>query len=518
MAGDSGWGSLAVGILAATTIITATRVSVSDWTQLRGGFSSGVLGDSAESWQRKAADNCVLRTSASDSVGQLFLDEMAQRQSVVQRVTIPARSLVVLQSLDSSGTRHPFRLRISICQDGVDASESGSLAGPVVQSGGCQPAVFSGLSNAVGPGAVDGSALNRSSGKLVTQSPSRRVLLPLFTDVGIRDVIVDCRCIYRGEAVTVYVCPEAMQPDESSSDSSELLCFFLDRQLGGDDGTLRTLIERDLGPIADVDGDGHLAVVLTNLDRRTQSLSGVDGRIPVLGCVREADFLDGFSDQGGDILYLSPQGLLAEDGQSLLAHELAHAAVHSRQRERLLMGRPKLDIPGWFHESVAHLAEHKAAGPSKHFRERLWEFRRRPQGSPIVLPASTGWNGGRGGSRAAGVLFLQHSLRPSADVADRLRSAESFEELLEDLLDKSFTESLADWGPAEAEQILLAGSETVPNLSVGMDVEAELPGTAMRCWRTDSESLTIEIASAPEAAMRLSVVPVCNATRVTVGN
>jgi hypothetical protein len=336
--------------------------------------------------------------------------------------------------------------------------------------------------------------------------------------MGIRDAVVDCGCIYHGEAVTVYVSPGDILPDGLSVESSKWLCFFLDKHLRRDDGTLRTRIETSLGSIADVDGDGHLAVVLASLDRRTQDSSTARGRIPVLGCVREADFLDSYGDSGGDVLYFSPHGLLGKDGESLLAHELAHAAVHSRQRERLLMGRRKLDIPGWFHESLAHLAEHSAAGPGELFRERLREFRMRPQASPIVLPASTGWNEGRGGSRAAGLLFLQHSLRQSADIAELIRTAESFDGLLDALLCRSFAESLSEWGPVAAEQILATGCEAIPFLGVGEELKCELRGTALQCWRTGCDSMTIEIESASAAALRISYRPLTDRNQVSPGN
>jgi len=517
MASDSGWGNLAAGILAVTTMITAARVSVSDWQHLRG-CSSGASGNFSDSCQFRTAETCIFQTSVSDSIAAVALRESGQRQPVIQRLKIAAASLMVLQSLDSSGTRHTFRLRTSSCRGDADSVGRVSSAGGISDHRRLRLAIFSERSRVAGPGVVTGCASDLCGEKLEARAPSRRVLLPLFTDIGIREVVVECRCIYRGESVTVYAGPDAIQSGDLSPENSDLLCFFLDRHLQTDNGTLRTLIESCLGPIADVDGDGHLAVVLTNLDRRTQSSSDVGGRIPVLGCVREADFLDGSGDEGGDILYLSPQGLLAEDGRSLLAHELAHAAVHSRQRERLLMGRPKLDLPGWFHESLAHVAEHTAAGLGELFRERLREFQMRPQCSPIVLPVSTSWSEGRGGSRAAGLLFLHHSLRPSADVAELLRATASFEELLEDVLGRSFAESLADWGPAAAEQILLTGGETVPKLSVGEELEGELAGTALQCWRTDSESLTIEIESAFEAALRISVVPIRVENCVTAGN
>lgn len=438
--------------------------------------------------------------------GRLPGEQCGAAAAHVLRLRLPAGSLLVMQSLDITGSSHTFRLRAGAGDGAGDsAAEFSETAAVRCISVGQARLSGSAVRGPVAGGSrlPDGPVVFPAGDASAAVWPARRLLLPVFTAAGVRELAAECRCVYRGAVVTVYADPKLIpaEPPQSAR-----LCSLLERHLQRGSGTLRTAVESLLGAIDDVDGDGRLTVVLTRLDHRVQPDSPGSDIVPVLGCVREADFLDPHSEFGGDILYLAPEGLLDAGGESLLAHELSHAAVHSRQRERLQAGRPKLEIPGWFHESLAHFAEHSAAGPGQHFERRLEAFHLHPQASPIVQHFAAGWDAGRGGSRAAGLMFLQSALQPSANAPELLRTCSTFTELLEGMLQQPFTESLADWGPVAAEQILRSKPLAIPNLLPGGAHTGRLRGTALQCWRNDGGQLTIEVEAARAAEIRLSVL------------
>lgn len=415
------------------------------------------------------------------------------------RFRVPQRSLVILHSLDITGGLHEFHLKIVDQNDtaaitaGLESAEIRGIAGP-------PSAVAAGEWHADIPLRCE----PRQSPAVPTcQQGYRRMLLPQFTRSGLRDIAADCKCISVGEAVAVYADPQLSLPEDILAGS---ICVSLDRHLRRAAGTLRTLIEAALGPIDDLDGDGRLTVVLSGLDERYRVSQPESNRVPVLGCVREADFLESQGATGGDILYLDPEGLKTRGGCALLAHELAHAAVHCRQRERLLAGKLRIGIPEWFHEALAHMAEHAAAGPGEFFDQRLADFQICPQACPVVTDSRFGWQTGRGGSRVAGLLFLQSSLRNPANVPELLSTCETFEQFLGGALRSSLPECLAAWGPAAAEQILQARPQAIPSLRAGVEQSGVICGTAFQCWRNDDAALTIEVESPGAAALRLSVV------------
>jgi hypothetical protein len=427
----------------------------------------------------------------------------------ILRANVAPGSIVVLQSIDLTGSRHGFFLRAASC------SGTGSTGCDGVQQSFAESTVADGVFAEVPRGAtidffsavLTDTESPEVSGAVTTLPPStsnfRRLLLPRFTDRGLNDLAVDCPCIHRGAAVTVYLDPE-VPPTESRMAAA--LCASLESHLQRTAGTLRTCMESGLGSIDDIDGDGRLTVVLTHLDKRNPGGLLQSDRVPVLGCVREADFLGPQTEACGDILYLAPEGLHMPGSTSLLAHELAHAAVHCRQRQRLQRGQQKLVIPDWFHEALAHLAEHSVAGAGEFFEQRLAEFQLGPQTCPVVTGFQSGWEAGRGGSRPAGLLFLQSAIRRPVNVPQLFHTSESFAELLDGLLRQSFRESVAAWGPVAAGQILRARPQAITRLRAGAEHSGSIYGTAFQCWRSDYGPLTIEIQSDAAAALQLTVL------------
>ncbi len=105
-----------------------------------------------------------------------------------------------------------------------------------------------------------------------------------------------------------------------------------------------------IGPIADVDGDGRLAVLISGrLDRRRGS------RAPVDGYVRGADFDPDVPPPFGnraDLVYLGAALAAGPHLRTILAHECTHAAAFGRRR-----AAGAVEEEAWLDEAMAHLAE-----------------------------------------------------------------------------------------------------------------------------------------------------------------
>jgi hypothetical protein len=164
------------------------------------------------------------------------------------------------------------------------------------------------------------------------------------------------------------------------------------------------------------------------------------------------------------------------------------------------------------------MAELSAAGPGEFFDQRLADFQICPQTCPVVTDSRFGWQAGRGGSRVAGFLFLQSSLKNPTNVPELLGTCETFEQLLNAALRRSLPECLSAWGPVAAEQILRDRPQAIPCLRAGREQTGLICGTAFRCWRNDDVALTIEVESQVAAALRLSVVGFEDADWVAAAN
>jgi hypothetical protein len=462
--------------------------------------------------------------------------------SQLQRFRIPADSLLVLQSLDLTGRRHRYQLRTSQPEKQISLPSSAghNNAGGTFQiitlpDSLCSPSHqmlpsgrFLQPPNILSPTTVislncdsliDKSeqyhsesiqADSQNAGEKVPRQ--RRFLLPCFMPVNTGETLAICRKIFCGQAVAVYVHEQSLRETVRLPE----LCEFLELELTGTQGTLRTSVESHLGEIEDVDGNGLLTIVLTRLDYRQQTDSPADF-IPVLGCVRENDFLSPaeYGSTGGDILYLDPAGMTDNGRRSLLSHELSHAAVHSQQLRRLSRGQEKLNLPRWFHEALAHWVEHQTAGPGSSYPARLQQFCRQPHLSPVVQPPFTDWNSARGGTRAAGSLFLEASLSTHHPPGHMLACCSNFEELLPALLGSPFATKLTEWGPAVAIELWTTRSADIPHLpnperdpasTWQNSLSAILHGTSIALWQSPECDLDLELESTAEAALQVVVV------------
>ena len=457
-----------------------------------------------------------------------------------QRFKVPAQSLLVLQSLDLTGSRHCYQLKrtpaerptdlaSSIVENGVDGQfrtislpnstcapagllsgrfperPNSNLASNEVTGDSCREAFDSECRD----GELTAAQMQTGADSVPRQ---RRFLLPCFTQLGVSETLALCRHVFSGQAVEVYI------NDQMLTQCVRLIevCEFLEQELQRRRGSLRNEVESHLGEIEDIDGNGLLTIVLTRLDHRKKDVAFTDF-IPVMGCVRETDFLspEDCGSTSGDILYLDIEGLDRNGRRSLLSHELSHAAVHSQQLRRFSRGQQKLMLPQWFHEALAHWVEHQTAGPGRGYAGRLQQFCRQPQLSPVVQHPFTDWNAARGGSRAAGLLFLERSFAAHQSLRDLLNCSDNFDELLQALLGTSFATGLSEWGPAMALELWTSRKADIPQLprfeddaTAGREsrISGVLHGTSMAVWRSPEIDLELEIEHTREASLLVTVI------------
>ncbi|MCH2202964.1 MAG: hypothetical protein MK102_13405 [Fuerstiella sp.] len=167
-----------------------------------------------------------------------------------------------------------------------------------------------------------------------------------------------------------------------------------------------------VGPIADIDSDNHLSVVVCEL-----SDCLTDGEPPLWGCVRAADFLSA-GPFCGDIIYLDARLLHSDALPAVVLHELTHAAVFSLQRRLQCEGRQVHRLSGWMNEAIAHSCEYRVFPTSPNLSDRISAYLRQPGSWPLMLPSSSaGTVSSRGPMRAAGMFYVDF-LRQTATVPE----------------------------------------------------------------------------------------------------
>ena len=334
-------------------------------------------------------------------------------------------------SLDSCGALIPETRSLVFCPDeAVKLAESTSRdnAGPVTD----QPE----------PGDVTGF-------RLAETAKSRRFLIPHFEQNGVSQVACGASLLGSSHRVSVYMDDALLDLKRSGKGnvedfhaSAETICRMIEFPL-------LPKISLWIHSVTDLDADGHLSVVITDLDRR-QSPEDT----PVLGCVRHEDFRDsGSSDFGGDIIYLDYRLPTGDELCSLLAHEITHAAIFSMTLEngihRTTANQPQ--IPSWLNEAVAHWVELKFCQTPTGFDQRIHQFEADPGGSPIVSSdSSLSLATRRAGSRVSATLFLQQFLDSPEVVRQLLSRFSTFDQALKSVTSRSFDKLFRDWTVTQA--------------------------------------------------------------------
>ncbi|HCP13886.1 MAG TPA: hypothetical protein DIT89_16250 [Planctomycetaceae bacterium] len=328
--------------------------------------------------------------------------------------------------------------------------------------------------------------------------PKRRLFqLPRLSGSRTASVCTDCQLVGSAGGIGVY-----------SEDWLRGPADRLGQRIPGMLGSgLLLAIEQALGPLLDVDGSGGLTIVVGDLDPQCEA-----GEFPLWGCVRESDFLDAATGSGGDILYLdeSVADVGEQDLRALLVHELAHGACFSRLLERRLAGGSELLIPRWFHEGLAHVLEHAIAGERSLSRRRLEACWQDPGVSPVMVnPQSVSWSSSRQGPRAAAYRFLAAAgvdRLPAGRVANLLREAGSFEDLLFEVLGGATAPALRRWGVFEARALLDSHPDWIPPLQSDVAMESRVLGSAFAVWRGGASGLDVQVTATDDSDWTLTVI------------
>ena len=160
-----------------------------------------------------------------------------------------------------------------------------------------------------------------------------------------------------------------------------------------------------MGRVADVDGDGRLAIVLTNWLSRLD-----EGRLALGGMVASADFNPSGEppmSNRADILYLNANVKPGPHLATLLAHEYTHAAVCSIRREQVSLLCPSTSEEGWLNEALAHVGENLQGPAWTNLDYRIAARLARCGAAPLSLPFDARHHGRCPQVRGSGYLFLR---------------------------------------------------------------------------------------------------------------
>ena len=202
-------------------------------------------------------------------------------------------------------------------------------------------------------------------------SPQRRIFdVPLLNGLPARDggcVRVVARTAATGTRCTVYL-DEATGPDDRHMALATAVVSWLE-------SAIMPLGDHLIGPAADIDHDGKLAILLTP---RLETLQR--NRTTVGGFVRAADFrpnLERPHSNQADMIYLNSTLVPGPGLGDVLAHEYRHVLACSH---RDALGHPSEE--DWINEALAHLAE----PGSTNIMHRIRTYLDDPSRYPLVVP------------------------------------------------------------------------------------------------------------------------------------
>jgi hypothetical protein len=235
-----------------------------------------------------------------------------------------------------------------------------------------------------------------------------------------------------GSRCTVYL-DEATGPDVRHMALATAVVSYLE-------STIMPLGDHLIGPPADIDNDGKLAILLTP---RLGTLQR--NRTTVGGFVRAADFrpnLERPHSNQADMIYLNSSLVPGLGLGDVLAHEYRHVLTCSH---RDALGHPSEE--DWINEALAHLAE---PGPTN-IMHRIRTYLAAPSRYPLVVPdyyQAGLWR--CDGVRGATFLFLDWCMGQHGDhLAGRLlRSRHSGITNIERNTHERFSALFRDWSVA----------------------------------------------------------------------
>jgi hypothetical protein len=211
---------------------------------------------------------------------------------------------------------------------------------------------------------------------------------------------VEARLRAVGRGIQIYV-DEASQSQVSDEKLRMLIHTF--------DEVIEPRCTARFGPVADVDHDGRLTVLLT------AALSELARQVgPVDGLMRGADFDTRVPTPLGnqsDVLFLNARVPAGGYLQSILAHEYAHAIIFSRRVLDEACKQPGCEEESWLDEGLAHLVEASFGFSRDNLDYRLDSFLADPENYRLVVDDYYSSRLFRShGHRGASYLFLDWCL------------------------------------------------------------------------------------------------------------
>ena len=246
---------------------------------------------------------------------------------------------------------------------------------------------------------------------------------------------------YQARASAFALDTSAPAADNSATGIGESLLLADARKIAAEySANVSPLVREILGPVADVDGDGRTTMVLCDLADVPPS-----GEMPVLGCVREADFLKPHS-LSGDIIYLDESLASSDLLAAVLTHEIAHAAVFSILRRGPGVSTTGDRLPPWLNEAIAHSCEFERVPGSRNLSGRIERFLEAPHAFPLFAShPQTSVADARGPTRAAGLFFVQFLQSCDVHRSELLRTPGTGSQRVETVTGASFSEVFRGW-------------------------------------------------------------------------
>ena len=360
-----------------------------------------------------------------------------------------------------------------------------------------------------------------------TNEQSVRVfLMPHFSSDGTIHQPGECRAIGDSERVLVYVDQSLRQA--AISGQMELWSELL---ISAAELIALPIVEKWIGPVADIDRNDKLSIVITDLDQHKKQSPD---RSPIFGCIRESDFcLE--SHFCGDIVYIDQDlfDLPSAEVQGLLTHEIAHAAIcsmdyaatpeqsaNSLQKTPFFAKPRATPIPPWLNEAVAHFIElqcFNAKSDSAHLTQeflteniqrRIDAFLSGSSVSPIVASENVlNLEQRRSGSRGAATLFLAPLISTPSDLQTLLQSDDSVEDRIAGLAEEPFADVFRNWSLAIAS--INNDTECLSVAKIAAHVESKhcsLLGTAFQCFECSDEITTLVLTADERAKLQISII------------
>lgn len=317
-----------------------------------------------------------------------------------------------------------------------------------------------------------------------TPSPTRDFWLHV-TDEPLEDSrgyqLIHGRLVATRDAIQVYV--DSSVHESAGRPPLKGLAHEIAERL---ESTVLPEIGSRLGMVSDVDRDGRLTVLITPWLSRLRG-----GQTQVRGFVRSSDFRDDiaapFSNRA-DVLYLNSDLPSGAGLQTLLLHEVTHAALFStgaapkvvdrsaiQRRNHDTINNPVPPLPSklfkplewedWLNEGLAHLSERSGGGDWSNLDYRIARFWQQPANAPLIVSdyyRSRRWRDH--GCRGATFLFLEwcgqrHAAHNNSEfIAAVASSGKPGVEAIERVLGHTFHDLYRAWSVSLAMQQLTHGS------------------------------------------------------------